>query len=183
MLTVQQLGAFKVTSPKLVVIDPGYTLDTAELRHGGCFVAPCRLGSWKVEVTMDAPPSEQWRIVPRTLVALHAACERIPVDSDWERVAEEIGQDGGVIGLYDVAHFQDMSVIPSDHKVREEENTDDSRWLWYRFVCDVLGKHDAAVVPYGATVHWDGGMDVDCFTMDAEIIGIRPSISGWPDKI
>ena len=133
---------------------------------------------------MDTPPSyPQWRTVPRTVVATHAVCKQVPVESDWRRVADEIGQDGGVIGLYDVAHFQDVSVIPADHKVRGQESPDDSRWLWYRFVCDILGKQDATVVPCGLTIHWDGGMDVDAFTAVGEIVGIRLSISGWPDSI
>lgn len=177
MTVSQQLGTFQVTSSKLVVIDPGYTLDTAELQYGGCFVAPCRLGSWKVEVTMDSPPSEP-RTVPRTVIAMHTACEEIPLESDWRRVADEVGQDGGVIGLYDVAHFQDVSVIPADR-----EAMGDSRWRWYRFVCDVLGKQHVTVVPYGLTIHWDGGVDVDSFMADGETAGIRLSISGWPDSI
>lgn len=184
MLTLQQLGTFDVTSPKLVVIDPGYTLETAELQYGGCFVTTCRLGNWKAEVTLDTPPQwPQWRTVPRTVLATHAACKQVPVESDWGRVADKIGQDGGVIGLYDVAHFQDVSVIPIDHPIRREETTDESRWLWYRFVCDLLGKRDAAIVPYGLTIHWDGGVDVDSFTANGEIVGIRLSISGWPDSI
>lgn len=43
MPTIEQVGRFDLTSPKVVVIDPGYTLETAQLRYGGCFISPAEL--------------------------------------------------------------------------------------------------------------------------------------------
>jgi hypothetical protein len=138
MATTEQLGVFDLTSPKVVVIDPGYTLDTAELRYGGCFVCPCRTGTWSVEVEIDTPTETWWGKLPRLLKATAPGYSEISDASDWQQVSEEIGQDGGVIGLFDVARFQDPSVIPSGHEIRQQESAGDPRQLWYRFVCEIL---------------------------------------------
>jgi hypothetical protein len=54
------------------------------------------------------------------------------------------------------------------------------KYAWYNFVCEILGKSDAAIVPHGVMIHWDGGMDVDSLTVQGEVVAIRVSISDWP---
>jgi len=41
-----------------------------------------------------------------------------------------------------------------------------------------LQSREAAVIPHGAVVHWDGGMDVDTLARNGRVIAIRLSISG-----
>lgn len=132
---------------------------------------------------MDTPTEHWWGKLPRLLKATAAGCERISDALDWQPIAEDIGQDGGLVGLFDVARFQDTTVVPSGHKIRTQEGASDARWLWYSFVREIIGREHAAVVPYGAVVHWDGGMDVHSCASNGEVLGIRLSIAGWPDAI
>lgn len=90
---------------------------------------------------------------------------------------------GGVIGIYDLEHFQDGSVVPSGQKPLVESWSDDPRMLWYSMNCDAVSKKLASVVPYGAVVHWDGGFDLFVRAKAKEIVGIKLSISGWPNRI
>ena len=183
MPTVQQLGSFRLTSPKVVVIDPGYSIDTAETRHGGCFVARCRLGEWRVDVAMDRPSANwwpDWRSLPCSLTAIHSqVAPEFMQSAKWLRVADEVGQDGGLIGIFDAAQYDEMRSIPDGHGSAAPDG--DTRKLWYEFVSEVIGDSAAAVLPHGAVVSWDGGMDVDSVSTTGEVVGIRLSISGWPN--
>ena len=93
---------------------------------------------------------------------------------------ENIGQDGGVFALVDSAHFGDVTVIPPAHPALRPHPEFGTKHAWYDFLCDSLKGAEAVIIPYGAMVHWDGGMDVDSLTWQEEVVGIRVSISDWP---
>jgi hypothetical protein len=181
MPTVLQLGKFKLTSPKVVVCDPGYDEQTAGMGGLGCLVSPCAIGDWGVELTLDTAPSYGWEM-PRTVIAARADFSVLPDSPDWQRV-DEVGGDCGMLGAYDLAHFHDVGVIPPGQRWTFDGGPADPDDLWYSFICEAIAQRDATVIPNGFVVHWDGGMDVDTFSSGSRVVAIRLSISGWPDRV
>ena len=88
-----------------------------------------------------------------------------------------------MIGLYDLAHFHDTKVVPVGQRWTFEGCPADPADLWYSFVCEVMVRQDAVVIPHGFVVNWDGGMDVDTILSNGKVIAVRLSISGWPDRV
>lgn len=179
---MQRLGTFDLTTPNLVVMDPGYSIDTAKGRSGR-ILRKCRPGRWKVEFVPEPEPKQQKWLVPRTLIAAEESAMVSEGSGHWRTVAKDIGSDGGVIGVYDLAHFQDGTVVPVGQKPLVESWSDDSAMLWYSMNCDAVRGRLASVVVHGAVVHWDGGLDVAVRQIGGETVGIKLSISGWPDRI
>ena len=178
-----KLGAFELSSPKIIVMDPGYSMDTARLPGGGRIVSRCRLGRWNVELMPELEPRQRKWLVPRTLITSEESCMLAQGRGRWHRIAKDIGSDGGVIGVYDLAHFQDGSVVPLGQKPLVDSWSEDPAMLWYSMNCDAVQGKLASVVAHGAVVHWDGCMSVDVRRVGGEIVGLKLSISGWPDSI
>ena len=182
MPTIQQLGRFELTSPKLVITDPGYEEETARSVGLGCFVAPCAMGEWLVDLTLDTTPQRPWDM-PRTVIAVHTDYPALLKSSDWQRVGDGVGGDSGLIGVHDLAHFHDVSVIPPEQQWTFNDGPADPNDFWYSFLCEAIRNRDAAVIPYGFVISWDGGMDVDTISSDGRVAALRLSISGWPNRI
>jgi hypothetical protein len=185
MHTTSRLGTFVLNSSAIVVMDPGYDIQAAEMPLGGCLVRSCRAGSWSLSVTWDKPLAGDWwppsRLLPRSIIAVEDCSKQVVLGTpEWRRVCGDIGQDGGVFGIVDVAHFGDASVIPPGHPSLHPHPEFGMKYAWYDFVCEILGKSDVAIIPHGVMVHWDGGMDVDSLTVQNEVVAIRVSISEWP---
>lgn len=164
------VGSFQLTCPRMVALDPGYSLDDVALM--GCALEPCRLGAWNI-----SEYSAHTASVPGPVVALHESerKEVSPKSKRWENVRCDIGGDGGVEGLYDAAHFGDTRIIPVDHKF----STDWSEYpgkQWYGFLCDLaLARHGWGVVvhAFGCTLHWDGGCEVSrLVALDGTVTGV-----------
>jgi hypothetical protein len=174
MPTLQQIGSFKVTSPTVVVTDPGY--DEATLH-----ISDCQIGDWVVELILDSTP--RWRgELPRTVTAVWEGYST-PIDhTDWERAAK-VGGDGGILGIYDLAHFHDQGLVPSNQQWTFDGGPAAPDDLWYSLNCEAILGRRATVIPHGVVVHWDGGMNVDTFAAGRRIVAVRMTISGWPDKI
>jgi len=113
------IGSFKITSSKMVAIDPGYSLSDVPLL--GCALEPCRLGLWNVSESAGNTTS-----VPGPVVALHESAARdVSLQSkSWKAVRPSIGSDGGVRGLYDAAHFGDAQIIPVGHTFSTDRSDD-----------------------------------------------------------
>jgi hypothetical protein len=163
-------------------MDPGYSIDTAKGRSGR-IIRKCRPGTWKVELLPEPEPKQQRWLVPRTLIAAEESAVLSNGRGRWRTLAKDIGSDGGVIGVYDLAHFQDGTVVAAGQKPLVESWSDDPAMLWYSMNCDAVQGKLASVVVHGAVVHWDGGLDVAVRESRHEIVGVRLSISGWPDRI
>ncbi len=167
-------SSFQLTSSRMVGLDPGYDLDDVALM--GCLVEPCRLGVWRVQEFQSTSPR-----VPGPVVVLHTSISRsiAPESPDWQPIRDDIGGDGGVEGLYDIALFGDATVIPSDYQPSTDWSAYPSK-RWYGYICDVvLAKSGwgAVVHPFGCTIHWDGGCSVSTLAdADGNIVGVRL----WP---
>jgi hypothetical protein len=175
MPTLQQIGSFKLTSPTLVVTDPGYD-------EGTLHICDCQIGDWCVELTLDSTP--EWRgEVPRLVIAVCEGFSRPIEPTDWQRTGETVGGDGGILGIYDLAHFHDHGLVPSHQSWTFDGGPAAPDDLWYSLNCEAIRGRLAALIPHGVVVRWDGGMNVDSLASDNRIIGVRMSISGWPDRI
>ncbi len=185
MRTTGPLGTFDLTSPAIVVMDPGYNIEDVEMPYGGCLVRKCRPGSWSVSVLWDKPVTGDWwpagHVLPRSIIAVEESNEQaILAAPEWLGVCTDIGQDGGVFALVDLAHFGDRGVIPPAHPSLRPHPEFGVKYSWYNYLCDILGNSQAVMVPHGAMVSWDGGMDVETLSIQDEVVGVRVSISGWP---
>lgn len=177
------LGKFSLTSPSVVVTDPGYDEDTARIEGLGCFVKPCTVGRWRVAIAKDSTLARPWKM-PRALLLAHEAFRPSPASSDqWQRLGKPVGGDGGLLVACDFAYFHDDSLVPSDQEWTFDGGPADPNDLWASFVCERIEGKMAATIPHGAVVHWDGGMDVDVFRVQSQVVAIRLSISGWPNEI
>jgi len=167
----QRLGNFTVSSPNMVVTDPGYEEDTAHIGSLGCFVKPCALGVWTASIAKDSTLEKRWEM-PRSLLLYHTSVSLASIRSDqWQRLAGA-GGDSGLIVACDLAHFHDERVIPPAQIWTFNGEPADPEDLWYSFVCETIESKMAVTIPYGVVVSWDGGMDVDAFRgRIAEIIG------------
>ncbi len=174
MPSVQRIGSFKVTSPTIVVTDPGY--DEATLH-----ISDCVIGEWGVQLDLDTAPGWPGQ-VPRTVTAAWDKYPTAGCRTDWER-ADKVGGDGGILGIYDLAHFHNDSLVPSDQRWTFDGGPAVPDYLWYSLNCEAIQGRLAALIPHGVVVRWDGGMDVSTLTLNEKIVAVRMSIAGWPDKI
>jgi hypothetical protein len=181
MATPQQLGSFNLTSPKVVITDPTYDTETASIGSLGCFLSPCATGTWRVEVIEDVSPNYGWPM-PRIFMAILDSLT-LSGSEVWDRSEDAVGGDTGIIGIFDVAHFHDTNIIPPGQEWTFEGRPAVPEKLWYSYICEVLQKRESAVIPYGAVVNWDGGIDVDVIRHGHRIVAIRLSIYGWPNQV
>ena len=167
----------------MIVMDPGYSEDTAEIPGLGHIIPSCATGEWRVEVFQQTPPS--WlKPAPRFVLAFRSNFSRpSPEASDWQNIAAEIGGDSPLIGIYDLAHFDDASVVPKNQKWTFDGKPAIEEKLWYSLNCEAIQNRLASTIPFGVVVHWGGGMDVSVCSARNEVAAIRLSITGWPDKI
>ena len=165
------ITSFQLTTPQMIGLDPGYDLDDVALM--GCVIEPCRPGSWRVQ---EFPASSQR--LPGPVVVLHSSVSGSvePGDSRWREIRDDIGGDGGIEGLYDIARFGDAAAIPPEHRPRTDWSSYPSK-RWYGYICDVvLANSDSHVVvhPFGCTIHWDGGCSVSTMAAsDGTVVGVR----------
>src|SRR5215471_18027432 len=145
MPATRTLGTFELTSTSLIVMDPGYSIDSATLAHSGLVVKRCRPGRWKVEFIPEPRPQGRW-LVPRTLITAEESAMLSNGRGRWRTVAKAIGSDGGVIGVYDLAHFQDGNVVPTGQKPLVESWANNPAMLWYSMNCDAVREKLASVI-------------------------------------
>jgi hypothetical protein len=182
MATLQPIGGFRLTHSTVVITDPLYDEESARISGLGCLISNCRTGDWRVELLTDRT-TEPWGEMPRIVTAIYAGFPTPPDQSDWLRVGDEIGGDTAQLGIYDLAHFHDDSLVPDNQQWTFDGGPAIPDDLWYSMNCEAVQKQLAATIPHGVVVSWDGGMDVDIFVSDHEVVAIRLSISGWPNNI
>ena len=92
----------------------------------------------------DMTPQRPWKM-PQTLLAVSEGYSLKSASSEWQRVAEGIGGDSGLLGLFDLAHFHDVGVIPSGQQWTYDGRPADPSDLWYSFVCEAIRERAAIV--------------------------------------
>lgn len=181
--TARKIGCFELTSHTVAICDPGYREDALDIGGGlGCYVRRCKIGEWQVWLTEDKTPNHSWEM-PRTLLAAIAGFSTSRDSDAWHPTGKEIGGDYGMIGVFDQSHFHDDKLVPIGQRWTFDGAPADPSDLWYSFVCESVRNQVAAAIPHGFVVNWDGGMDVETLSSDGEIVAIRLSISGWPDRV
>ena len=149
-----EIGTFTVTSGKLVVSDPCYTLGTWCMGH----LDKVRNGKWKASVIHSDEASWGNRIAEVTAwigrKPGHAAA--------WEKCAFEVGVDSGQAGIFDSNHYR-RDADAKGYKYTGEDGPIVPDEPWYSMCCDQTQTvNSAGVVPGGVVScsgFGDGGYD------------------------
>ena len=154
------VGDFELTGSNVVVMDPGYELDTASISGLGVQYSSVAIGTWKVENNFDESPE----FSGPEMVASHSSISSADLGAlSWETHEHLIGGDFAMIGIYDLNHFRDESVIPADITWTFDGEPADPEDLWYSMNVELAGGgrgFGAHVVPFGAVLGWDLGAQV-----------------------
>ncbi|MEC5125153.1 hypothetical protein VSU19_00200 [Verrucomicrobiales bacterium BCK34] len=158
----QHVGQFEITGKDIVITDPGYDLATASRPGLGVTYNDWTPGTWNLEVafTKHADPALS---EPKEMVAYLDTISAADFSSlTWTVHPDDIGGDYAMIGIYDLAHFGDNSVIPKDITWTFDGAPADPSSLWYSMNCELVGRKGfgAYVVPFGGVLSWDGGVVV-----------------------
>lgn len=145
---ITELGSFELTGTVLRISDPCYDRDV------WCCgtVQDCFPGTWEASVLTKDEGSWGHRI--SVLTARHVTgpkhtaincgvCDR---SGTWSTCDFEVGVDSGQAGIFDEAHYQDITIFEPGTKCEHEFGD-----IWYSFCCDLtLSSLHAGVLPYGA---------------------------------
>lgn len=158
-------GEFVLVSGRVVVTDPGYDLETAEIPGLGATCDACANGIWSVRTTSRSLDGRISAPDPDELIAVHQSVASLAEETalKWETLSDSISGDHAMIGVYDRAHFHDDGIIPRNYvwKFGPTGSPADPNDLWYSYNCEVIPRgFGAAVLPYGCVLHWDGGVRV-----------------------
>ena len=152
-----KIGEFELVSGSVVLSDPGYELDVVEIGMARV-VNDCRTGRWRVRVTTKMDPEHKFD-VPDVLEAVHRDARKLT----WEKLEIELGGDHAMVGIYDLSHFHDHSLVPKNQIwTVGGDGPADPGDLWYSLICEAIvtaGPVPAAVIPFGAVLSWDSGVE------------------------
>ena len=149
------LGAFEVTSDKLVISDPCYDLGTWCMGT----IPNVKPGLWSASIGVVDTGEFGKRVA--YLSAFHQGSPDIR-DLKVCPATFEVGVDSGQAGIFDFSHFQDESVIA-------DQKSTDFGSRWYTFCCHQTldTEHHAGLVPYGVVASsgfGDGGYSCNYYT-------------------
>ena len=164
-----------MSSGTVVITDPGYYEKDVREYGMGEFVDACAVGEWRVELTEGFVPDRKF-LVPSTVLASLASVTLDLSGRGWKRI-DSVGGDSGILGIFDLSHFHDASIVPSGQKWTYDGSPADPNDLWYSLICEAIRDKSVALVPFGFAVSWDSGMDIDVFASESQIVAIRLSIS------
>lgn len=165
---MEAIGHFTLTSETLVASDPGY--DLADMPLLGALLAPAAPGRWHVSFRRGTEADHR----PGELAELFAyheeflAPERMSLLRPWHEHPDPIGEDGGIIGIFDKAHYGDATILPAGYNPwapAEIPATYSPASLWYDFLCNSKPyglPFKATIVPFGCLADWN--FDARVFT-------------------
>jgi hypothetical protein len=172
-----QLGAFQVTSDTLVVLDPGYEIETVEIGYGAKLRDPLK-GRWRAHAVIAHFGSPSFSLVA-DLVVYHESVD--PTRLSWEKGTEIVGSGGGIIGIFDLKHFHDHSLVPKDMRWtfgNEKNQPAIPENLWYSMCCELtLSGTNGGVLTGGAVTtsgKGDGGYEYFLSrSPDGHVVGVK----------
>lgn len=161
---MSNIGSFEVTSGKLVISDPCYTLDTWCM----AVVSNVRNGTYLIKHDeKDGRISE--------LRAVHAE-HRLPM---WKEISGDIGVDSGQCGIFDADHYRKDTDYPMESQFEKDgyDDTGDGEH-WYSHCCDVtLGDDGVGAIIGGAVAssgYGDGVYEAYAtYNKEGEVVGIK----------
>jgi hypothetical protein len=148
-----KLGSFELTTPRIVISDPGYYLDTVKTDGLGAVVAKCRVGTWKAEVIIKHFKKPKMSLTSE-LLTWHVDFKK-PSALQWQKQKHPIGADYGQAGIYDLAHFHDDGIVPEtiEWTVGHFGPADESD-LWYSYCCELTTHNpNGSVIPFGVVTN------------------------------
>jgi hypothetical protein len=151
------LGKFDITSGKVMVSDPCYTVGTwcqGQLDN-------VKNGEWVANVERSDEGS--WGIRNAELIAYHSE-HRMPSDYQWSMESFDIGVDSGQCGFYDLNFYRNDSMVGEiQNRLHFDLNEDGERF--YSLNCDLTCETEdhAGVMDYGVVStsgYGDGGYNL-----------------------
>ena len=172
-----QFGTFQVTGDTLVVSDPGYDLETVERGNGAKLRDPLK-GVWRAHAIIAHFSSPSFSLVA-DLVVYHESVD--PARLSWKKGAEIVGVDAGMMGVYDLQHFHDHSVVPKDTRWTFGDGKNqpaDPEDLWYSMCCEITMSGTNGGVVSGGVVTNSGKGDgaYEYFlsrSPDGHVVGVK----------
>lgn len=144
-----QLGDFEVTSGKLAVSDPCYSMDT------WCkgILENVKNGTWKASVLRGE--YREWGVRNHVLTIVHKDYHEVEPHADHTLNAD-IGVDSGQAGFFDLPVFENKNNAPADTKLPDWiGNKPNSEGRWYSMCCNATYDEDnnehpgAGIIPGG----------------------------------
>lgn len=160
------LGTFSISSGVLVATDPGYDLGTARTPGLGTVIEGCRDGTWIAVLTKKRFQNENWSI-PSELLVYHESINN-SATLEWKEIPEGLGADTGQVGIWEMKHFHNHSLVPTDIKwtfgTENRPEPADPDDLWYSWCCELTNsENEASLMPHGIVSrsgYGDGGYPV-----------------------
>jgi hypothetical protein len=161
----------------LVVSDPGYDLETVERGNGAKLPNPLK-GVWRAHaIVAHFRSSSSSRVAD--LVVYHDSVD--PTRLSWEKGPQIVGVDAGMMGVYDLQHFHDRSVVPKNTSSTLEGGKNqpaDAEDPWYLMCCELTNSDaNGGVVTGGAVTqsgYGDGGYEYFLSrSSDGHIVGVK----------
>src|SRR5581483_11637394 len=126
------LGTFDVTTPKLIVADPGYDLDTAKTSGLGAVLENCKPGTWQAQVVVKEFNEPGFSLASELRVWNTNITDAALLK--WEKQKGGVGVDSGQAGVYDAGHFHDPRLVPTNMNwTVGRPGPADPQDLWYSF--------------------------------------------------
>ncbi len=162
---MSNIGSFEVTSGKLVISDPCYTLDT-----------------WCMAVVNDVENGTYIIYAEESdgrISEIEVLNQKEPCGSPWAEISNDIGVDSGQCGIFDFDHYRKDTDYPMASQFEADGYNDKGDGEhWYSHCCDVtLGEDGVGSVVGGAVA--SSGYGDGCYTAyvmrneEGQVIGVK----------
>jgi len=153
---------FEVTGGKIIVSDPCYDASS------DCnYFAKVENGVWVVKIIYD---NER----PKELISY---VRDVEISDEWEKITSDICVDSGLVGFYDLTHFQDNKIIENlDEYYNEGIEKLFPEQVWFSANYGVSKTKQGGVIPFGCVVktpYSTGCYDLYILQKQSEIIALR----------
>lgn len=155
------LGTFEITSGKLVLSDPCFDY-YPEGPNDDMNIYDVPNGKWLVYIINMKHPQVRNKI--RNILIHHTSLTVL--DLKWEKIDTTIGVDSGLVGFFDLSHYQNNETISED--VKKQGKT------WYDINCEPC--KIAQTIPFGVVSNSDYGnpiYNVYGAYKDNQLVGLK----------
>jgi len=165
---MESLFCFTLKSGKIIVSDPCYDLKNHEYNECN-FVHDAEIGDWEVLVNYSGDKPKKVKIY-----SLNHTIQ----DEDYNCITRDICVDSGMVGFYDLLHFQDDTIIDNLDNFYSDGIVHlfpDKKWFSANYGVS-QGQAKAGCLPYGfvtSTPYMVGCYDLYCAKIDNKVVGLE----------
>jgi len=157
------LGTFEITSGKMVLSDPGIDYHQ-EGPNDDIEIYDVPNGKWLVYIINISKKYPQVRNKIRNILIHHTSLTVL--DLEWQKLDATIGVDSGLVGFFDLSHYQNNELIPEYSKKQGK--------TWYDVTCEPC--KIAQTIPFGVVSRSEYGdpiYNVYGAYKDNQLIGLK----------